>query len=234
MGNSYGNRSIVLDNLKFNADPANKQSYPGSGTKLYDTISLEGSSNPDGFGEIDGATFNANNAGFFRYDGNDSILFSEGIDLLEGAQYVTTDAWFNSTDQNTRTIFCYLNTDGNQIFQLMRTDNESQLIYQWYNEQLNTVTIDDIIDENATWFNIAIVHEGGYVLIYKNGKLFSSGFSSENFNPAEPGKFYIGTQNGNDRFWDGDISCVKVYSDTLSSDEIFQNYSALKPRFENH
>ena len=35
MGNSYGNNVIVLDNLKFNPDPANKQSYPGSGTLLY-------------------------------------------------------------------------------------------------------------------------------------------------------------------------------------------------------
>tara|TARA_R110000782_G_scaffold133777_2_gene226174 strand:- start:1230 stop:1928 length:699 start_codon:yes stop_codon:yes gene_type:complete len=232
MGNSYGNRSIVLDNLKFNADPANKQSYPGSGTILYDTISLEGSSNQDAFGDISGATFNANYAGFFRYDGNDKITFAEGIDLLAGAQYVTTDAWFNSTNQSTGTIFCYNNTDGNQIFQLMRTDNESQLIYRWYNEGLIEVTIDNIIDEEATWFNIAIVHEGGNLNIFKNGKLFSQGSGGESLSTAEPAKFHIGTQNGFNRFWDGDISCVKVYSDTLSSDEIFQNYSALKPRFE--
>ena len=232
MGNSYGNRSIVLDNLRFNADPANKQSYPGSGAKLYDTISIEGSSNLDAFGNISGDGFNTNNAGFFRYDGNDSITYNEGIELPEGTNTLTMDVWFNSTDAAVRTLFSYLNQDTNIMFQLMRTDIESQLQYRWYNAQLFDATYSDIIDEAGTWFNITVVHEGTNINLYKNGILFSaqSGFEAS-FSLDSPGKFYIGTQNGSDRFWNGDISCMKVYSKVLSASEVFQNYNALKHRF---
>lgn len=232
MGNSYGNRGIVLNDLRFNADPANKQSYPGSGTKLYDTISIEGSSIQDAFGNITGATFNTDNAGFFRYDGNDFIAYNEGIELPEGTNQLTMDVWFNSTDAAVRSLFCYRNTDNNIMFQLRRTSTQSQLQYRWFNDQLFDATFSEVIDEEDTWFNITVVHEGTNINLYKNGSLFSaqSGFEAS-FNLEEPGKFFIGTQDGSNRFWNGDISCIKVYSKSFSASEVFQNYNALKHRF---
>ena len=230
MGNSYGNNVIVLDNLKFNADPANKQSYPGSGTNMYDTI-FQGTS---ALGTITSATFNPLEAGFLRYEGSGYVTWDNGIDLPEGTNAITTDAWFNSSDAADRGIFCFENSSGNIIFQLMRTSNVGQLLYRWYNDSLHEATVNSVISEEGEWFNIVVVHEGTNVNIYKNGSLFSaqSGFEAT-FDLSNPGKFFIGTQNGSDRFWNGDISCVKVYSKAFSASEVFQNYNALKHRFIN-
>lgn len=232
MGNSYGNRSIVLDDLRFNSDPANKQSYPGSGTKFYDTISIEGSSNQDAFGDIDGATFDTGNAGFFEYDGvNDYVVYNEGIEIPEGTNQITMDVWFNSQDSEVRTIFCYLNGNSDIIFQLIRTDNAGQLAYRWYNEELFEENYSEIIDEEGTWFNITVAHEGSQVNLFRNGEIFATRNVGASFNLDDPGKFYIGTQNGSDRFWKGGISCFKFYSNILSGTEVRQNYNALKHRF---
>ena len=232
MGNSYGNNVIVLDNLKFNADPANKQSYPGSGTLLYDTITPV-SGLYLGKGTITNSVFRTDNSGKFAFNGTGYIEFDFPLPFFrEEDNTYSADVWCNSGDRDNRSIFCYLNGDSQIIFQLMRTSNSGELVYRWYNEGLNEVTIDSAIDSASTWFNYTVVHEGGNLIIYRNGVAIKtqSGLES-NLNFAEGSKFFIGSQTTTDRFWDGDISCLKFYTDALSASEVKQNYNALKHRF---
>ena len=232
MGNSYGNNVIVLDNLKFNADPANKQSYPRSGVLLYDTITPIGGLYL-GKGTITNSVFRSGNSGHFTYNGTGYIEFDHPLTFFpEGQNTYSADVWCNSGDQGDRSIFCYLNGDSNIIFQLMRTSTSGELVYRWYNESLNEVTIDSAIDSANTWFNYTVVHEGGNLIIYKNGVAIETQSGLEaNLNFAEGSKFFIGSQTTSDRFWEGGISCLKLYTDALSASEVKQNYNALKHRF---
>lgn len=233
MGSSYGNKSIVLDNLKFNVDPANKQSYPGSGTTIYNTVKTGNN------GTVTGATFSSTNAGYYIYDGNDYINFNDGPNIATGTYSITTDVWIkNPTELGTslKSIFSYQNNSGDSIFQLTQTTTLSQLQYQWVSSGTNTLNLNGALDSDA-WQNYTIVHEkdvlGTNIYAYRNGALYASSTGYENaLNLTDVEKFYLGSKDGEDKFYIGGISCMKVYSKVLTAEEVKQNYEALRPRFE--
>lgn len=234
MGSSYGNKSIVLDNLKFNVDPANKQSYPGSGTTVYNTVK-----NSSNSGTVSGATFEPTNAGYYIYAGDDFINFSDGPNIAAGTYSITTDVWIkNPTELGTslKSIFSYQNNSGDSIFQLTQTTTERQLQYQWVNDGTNTLNLNGALEADA-WQNYTIVHEkdslGTNIYAYRNGVLYNSSVGYEKtLNITDPEKLYIGSKDGENRFYVGGISCIKFYSKVLTAEEVKQNYEALRPRFE--
>ena len=61
MATDYGNKSIVTDGLVFSLDPANKQSYIGSGTTVTDFIGN------DHNGNLEGGGFNSSNLGIIFF-----------------------------------------------------------------------------------------------------------------------------------------------------------------------
>jgi len=236
MGSSYGNKSIVLDNLRFNVDPANKQSYPGSGTTVYNTIK-----NSSNSGTVSGASFEPTNAGYYIYDGDDYISFNDGPNIATGTNSITTDVWIkNPTELGTtfKSIFSYQNNSGNSIFQLTQTTTERQLQYQYLNNvgSTNTLNLNGALETDA-WQNYTIVHEkdelGTNIYAYRNGTLYASQIGFENaLSITNVEKFYLGSKTGESNFYVGGISCMKVYNRDLTAEEVKQNYEALRPRFE--
>ena len=78
MGTTYHNKPIVTDGLVLCVDPANKESYPGSGTTVTDLIGN------DHNGTLENGTgFNSSNFGIFTFDGaNDYIELDTSLNVL--------------------------------------------------------------------------------------------------------------------------------------------------------
>ena len=211
----------------------NKQSYPGSGTTVYNTVKTGNN------GTVTGATFESTDAGYYIYDGNDYISFDDGPNIATGTYSITTDVWIkNPTELGTslRSIFSYQNNSGDSIFQLTQTTTERQLQYQWVNDGTNTLNLNGALEAD-TWQNYIIVQEkdnlGTNIYAYRNGTLYASSTGYENaLNLTDVEKFYLGSKDGEDKFYIGGISCMKVYSKVLTAEEVKQNYEALRPRFE--
>ena len=91
MAYAFGAPSIVQDGLIFYVDPANKDSYPGSGTVTNTLIG-------DNVGTLQSSNMFENiNAGAFALDGADEeITFANSTNFPVGYEGFTISLWFKA------------------------------------------------------------------------------------------------------------------------------------------
>jgi len=104
MGTTYHNKPIVTDGLVFCVDPANKVSYPGSGTTATDLINkVEGTLSGAG-GSNNTPQWENTNFGAFDFDGTDDY-----IDYGNHANFSFGDG----TDDSPFSMNAWINPDTN-------------------------------------------------------------------------------------------------------------------------
>lgn len=233
---SYANGpKIVTDGLVLCLDAANRKSYPGTGTTWYD---LSGNGNHGTFGASTAApTFSSVNGGILNFDGNDRISGPNSSSLMLTTNF-TLDAWVKRTStQSTEQVIMAKNGDTSPWvgWELMfGTDNTIRL---WTSGSAGngwTAFSHSITD--LLWNNITVTFYGtagstGTALLYVNG--IQKATMSNKITPGTPSLriFEIGCIRANSRFLSGGIASAKVYNTTLTSQEILQNYNALKGRY---
>jgi len=209
--------NIVEDGLVFYLDSVNKDSWSGPNSNIVN--SLIGSAT----GSIDNDTsgsFGNNNS--FTFDGvDDKISIPPDPLATETRTAFTVSAWIKRANISTGLIF----------------NNSSLYYFAWYFYSTSfrvylyniQITIfeqqSDLGLDNTNWNNIVMVMDTDNSIekIYVNGILkFSDTSARSYFNNTSP--LVIGEFNG-------DIGPVKMYSKALSSQEVKQNYNALKGRF---
>ena len=97
MGTTYHNKPIVTDGLVFCMDPANKVSYPGSGTAITDIVG--------GYNGItvNNPTFSTDDGGAFTNTGAKYLQFDTGLyDLVKVGDGITVSMWCKIPDENSR------------------------------------------------------------------------------------------------------------------------------------
>jgi hypothetical protein len=234
MGTSY-NPKILTNGLVLNLDAGNRKSYPGNGTTWVDltknkyngTLTL-------------GPVYNSSNGGSITFDGiDDYISVSNGGGLNNAITY-TIDIWFKyiSTTQDA----------GYTGYGALcgRQKNGSWASHILYINGANPTTskLNFIIDLSAgsaiqsssnigTGINNCIITcTTNDIKMYINGGLSSTATSTS----ASPNDFTIPLAIG---AWIGDgasysnsyIYNFKVYNRVLTSNEVIQNYHAIKGRF---
>jgi hypothetical protein len=94
----------------------------------------------------------------------------------------------------------------------------------WYNASGFTPTVN-------TWTNACVSYDGSNIKLYKDGELFSSASTSTAAITSGQGVRIARRWDDND-YIDGYIPIVSVYNRALTSEEIYQNYSVIFPRFQ--
>ena len=87
------------------------------------------------------------------------------------------------------------------------------------------------IPSTGTWYHIAATYDGSNQKLYINGELVDTESMTGSI-PTNNNPLYIGGIDAN-RFFDGKIGQVRVYSSALSQDDIRQNYNFTKPSYPN-
>ena len=84
-----------------------------------------------------------------------------------------------------------------------------------------------------TWYQVVAVYSKslGQVSLYVNGSLTNTVNLTGSIPTITNTSFKMGSWNGNDRFFNGKIGLIKIYSKTLSSAEILSNYNDSRVRF---
>ena len=223
---------IITDGLIFNADSANRASYPRTGTTITDTV---GNIN----GTINGSSFETTNDGIFNFDGTDDYINYGNTGILNGGLKLTKSIWLKTTDKTlTQGLFSTF---------FGKTYAEMSLIsgglYCWIGNGVSTsnyniVNAANLNILNDTWVHLTMVFDGSQsandtrLKAYKNGSLLT--WSTVRTIPTSLGtstaSTYIGARNGANVF-SGNMASHQIYNRALSDSEILHNYNALKSRF---
>ena len=240
---------IVENGLVMCLDAGNRRSYSGTGTGWANLIGLNKNAIL-----VNGPTFSNQNIGSISFDGSDDYVNTELLNTDLPSINCSLEIWFNSgTIINNK-----FTTLGGQR---SSADNKTPLGLwiearnSWpgnYSSNYGVlgitrgtvITADLAIKSppgsivNNTWYQVCLVSSTLDTKLYINGVLISTVISSGSQDNSTVGSFGVGCfgisenllqypSNLSNQF----ISIMNVYNRALSSQEISQNFNALRGRF---
>ena len=213
MANLYGPR-IITDGLVLHLDAGNRKSYPGSGNTWYD---LSGNNNNGTL--INGPVHNSSNGGVFLLDGVDDYieitlnLSTQNHTIFGAARYVSIGG---------RTFSGRLNN------WLMGHWSSSTVKY-YASGWVTDTNAGEQSDTNWRLYTAVGNYSSDQWTFYVNGSI-DTGPNSGGVNG--PNGFRIGRYGPTSgEYSNSHISFLTCYNRVLSTQEIQQNYNALKGRF---
>jgi hypothetical protein len=216
---------IVTDGLVLSLDAADRNSYPGSGTTWNDV-----SENNITGSLINSPTYNTSNGGNFGFVTDDYVIMQENAAL--NTQTPSVEVWIK-TNATTQNGFFFEKGQVNTQYSLFQEG--VFIVWRQYISgivQQRTTTANYI--NTLNWAHIVGTFTSGDRKTYINGVLVTSdtqsGTIATNTNGMSIGD-YGGFNGSRGYYYNGSIASVKVYNRALSSQEVLQNYNALKSRF---
>ena len=232
--------NIILDGLVFMADAANPESYPGSGTTWNNLTVTQNNGTL-----TNGPTFESGNGGSINFDGTNDIAVFGSSNLLTGdnCQAATLCGWAKWTGTDREYIASVKRSSSNStLFALSINQNNSAassagraaVVTRNAANSAHIYTSYDGDYDDGVWHNIVGRVDGNNVTLFVDGierAAVTSGMQSVTDNTAAftIGGFSVGFAGG--FFMDGNVAQVSFYRRSLDSDEILQNYNAMKGRF---
>jgi len=215
MSYSYG-KSIVTDGLVFYVDAANDNSYPGTGTTWYNLVGSNNGTFPNGH------TYSSDNGGAIVFDGtNEHVVLDQTISLTD----FTITAAFKITSYGNSWAMFFGNTDTDNFVAsnsgiLLRVQDDlsvsSDLAYT--TNLLNGVHF------------LQVTQSGNTNTWYLDGQNIGTSTNSNYAGMSITRMVFYATGDALG-IWGGNYYMASIYNRALSSDEITQNYNALKNRF---
>jgi len=242
---------IVKDGLVFYLDAANPKSYVSGDTIANDLIS-----NINGTLE-NGTGFLEENNGSWSFDGSDDIiLVNYSSELISNLDNMSIEIWMNvgaigskliqiitNRDNSDSKTTMSINLDNRQVVRLWNPlGTDTMVLYghvsngtnAYYTPRNNSF---GITDGDNTWHQVVLTFSSSEneLKLYYDGE-FSSVVTTTNslYNSTKPWRIGSGYSYPSSPYTYsmlGDISNIKMYHKTLSSDEVMINYNTLKGRF---
>lgn len=221
-----GGPNIVDLGLVLEIDAGNRKSYPGSGTTWFD----KSGNNYDGT-LINGPTFNSTNGGTISFDGADDYINcgSPSISLSGGLSY---EIWVKLNANNRQQGFFGINNFPTFITNFwMNTDNKMRL--EIGVNDISSPSVYGTTQLNTTqWYHVAgTIQNGGNFILYINGVIENQTSFLKTLTSTS-GLIIVGSYNNSAFFSNSLISNTKIYNRALTSQEVLQNYNALRSRFD--
>jgi hypothetical protein len=222
MKGRFGIPDIVTSGLTLNMDAGNPYSYnplnTGSTTWVNTTNITSG-------GTLTNGTFYS--GGTMVFDGVDDYTSVSNFMGNTNTFTVSHFIYLNGS-QNTRTIFSNYGAGNNGWVTGIRDDQNN--VFKFYLG--NTVHLySNTVLSSFTWYHVAVTYNNGSPIIYVNGVLDNSSSNTITFASSyygnDIGRLGLGIQ-----YFKGTIGNVQVYNRALNPIEIYQNFNALKNRYE--
>ena len=217
----FPEENTVNSNLVLLLDAGKANSYSGTGTSWID---LSGSGITGAL--TNGPTFSGQNGGEIVFDGsNDFINIANNSIFNFSSGFFTISVWVNFAALSTqRTIITNYNGSANgwsiQFFGGIIGVNLSGDGF----DISGTTTI-----QTNTWYNVVVTGAPNLYKLYINnvneGNTFTGAVALNSSDTLRIGQIAGGA------FLSGRISNIRIYNRTLTTDELTQNYNALKIRF---
>jgi hypothetical protein len=222
------NLTNTSDNLVLHYNPGMTESYPGTGTSLFD-LSGNGLN-----GTMSNLTY-SNSA--FTFNGSTSqVNISDNAALEPGTGSWTIEVWFNTADESGTVLGKYNNGgNGANISYALRLTGSNSIRADFSNGTTAQVTDNFTFNAN-TWVQMVYVWDktNNNIYTYSNGALkqtkainISGGILNASTN------LYLGSYNGGEysQYFNGKMGIVRLYKKALSATEVLKNYDASKANY---
>lgn len=209
-------------------DPADTNSYSGTGTTLTDLV---GNNNADLLGGIESGWDEELGNSFPITGSGDGITTSSTVSINPATDGMTIEMWVKVKTDVQNYLFSFDGTD-TTYFGLSYRSNTDKITWFYRNSgdsssAVNSATI--VLDE---WTHIVATTDGSSAQFYTNGVLSeetsSSAYSRSYNEDLHFGNMYDLAQNSN-----SDIGQIRFYKGGLSADEVMQNFNFTKNDYPN-
>ena len=229
--------NIVRDGLALTYDAASKRSFPGSGTTWFDLV------NSNNGTLTGGPTFDSGNGGSIEFDGADDFVNGPATNSVIGDNRatITLSAWVQVDDTGAAYLFNCKRSDGfSTLVGLTANYNTSgggspgylgALVRRADNSTHAWYAYDGDYDNDGIWHNVVFTATGTANTLYIDGILRSTDNLGMQTVSGNTGPITVGSFGNSSNELNGNVACVKLYTRDLSSNEVLQNYNALKSRF---
>jgi len=213
---------IITDGLVLCLDAGNTKSYPGSGTTWRD---LSGRGNTGTL--TGGPTYSSTNGGSIVFDGTDDYVQISGSITTSAATFI---AWIRRNGTQS-TYDGILFSRGTSVTG-MNFQDSNQLGYHW-NNAVNTYTWQSgLIIPDLTWCMVAVSVTSTSATAYLcQSSGITSATNTVSHTSTTLDDIKLAQDDAGGRFFNGNIAIAKLYSTSLSADQISQLFNADKARF---
>ena len=89
----------------------------------------------------------------------------------------------------------------------------------------------DVVTSTSDYYHVVTTYDGSNAKIYVNGVEVQGTSTTSTANFTAASGVSVGKVFSSDRFFDGEIPVMRVYSRALSADEIKENFQGFRGRF---
>ena len=223
---NYFGSPIVTDGLVFAVDANNIVSYPKSGTAWYN---LTGSTNGT---LINGPVYNPSNGGSILFDGTDDYISTNFTQTF--ADEITIECWYKGTKSARNHLWTLGRYSGNTNLTADFNDSGTTLWIYWNGGGSPAIRYISPNFTDNTIKHLVYSHSGSVNKTYLNGELLTpyDVLGTQTFSPAVGGAMEIGSVEGTQLPFGGNVYSYRVYNKGLTASEVLQNYQAEQYRFE--
>jgi hypothetical protein len=222
MAANFEYENIVTSGSLLNLDAGFVGSYPTTASNWYDI-----SGNASNGTLTNGPTFDSANSGSIVFDGVDDFALCTGSFTLTSATFVTWIKRNGDQGQYDGILFSRgTNTTGMNFF------TSNQLGYHWNDAAATYNWASGLTIPNLTWCMIAVSVASTSATAYlcqTSGITTSTNTTSHASSVLN--NINLARDTAGSRFFNGNIAISQLYNRALSTNEITQNFNALKGRF---
>ena len=223
---------VIQDGLVFNIDSAIRDSYPTTGTQLFD---LSGNNNHAQL--INGIGFDSDNYGSLIFDGIDDYLLIQHSETTNIRGSLTASMFSKSLTSNWKPYWNGISKYNQFILGVNNVGEMAFLIYSngWFPVGYNdSIWGQSGVNTPGEWhmYTGTYDQDSGLLKMYVDGietASFNVGYRVLNDNPE---KFEIGRRECCAHLnLDMALSSAQIYNRALTASEVLQNFEAQKTRF---
>ena len=225
---------VVTTDLQLYLDAGNASSYSGSGTAWNDL-----SGNGRNGTLTDGPTYSATNGGSIVFDGTNDFVICSGSLTVTEATFVAWIRRDGTQNPYSGIIYCrelpgFAATNNVSGLAIGQTST-NQIGYTWHGQSSTYSFTSNLTIPNLTWCMIAVSVTSTAATLYL---CQTSGITTATNTTSHPStlltdiKIAVDDATSTTRFFKGNISSAQIYNRALSSDEVSQNFNALRRRYD--
>jgi hypothetical protein len=233
---------IVTDKLVFCLDSANMNSYPGTGDSWNPLVDKLGFN----MSLTNGPTFSNTNLGTLIFDGIDDCVQSDISYQNKIVETMSFDVWFMRDVEVNPFNMIYSSFIPYLAFRGTSGSNTNRFLFSFFTKLSGVSTQRYLYSintyEDNIWYNVVCTlnlnASTGTVdsKMYVNGELentltYNSGTLDTLYQPGNSTRLKIGDYSLTSYPFAGKIPTFKIYEKILSTEEVKQNYNALKNRY---